>query len=207
MVHKVAILIMMTKCLGGIAMRCDQCGKELQEDETCPCRATKANSPRPPFPFWVIPGAVFTAITFGYIALKIAGCHYFLWVNILWPISTLLFFFMLARKTKHHRRSAKVIGIILAIILVFAAAGKDYLFKETVTENKMFVFVSDFFDQYVSTAWPYGPIIYKYQNFIWYGPSLGRWSDYYIYHKDNMTNEEFEYYVEDYAPDMPIITQ
>ena len=141
----------------------------------------------PSFPLWVIPGAVFTAITFGYIVLKIAGCHYFLWVHILWPISALLFFLMLARKNTPLGSTARVIGITLAIILTVAAAGKAVLFTESVSANKKIIFVAEFTDRFFLTiAGSAGPMIYEYQNFIWYGPSLGRWRDYYQDYREYM---------------------
>gem|GEM_PF-5994276 len=160
-------------------MRYDSFDNDLQEDKTCPCQSPEAKLPRPPFPLWVIPGAVFMAITLGYVALKIVGCHYFLWVHILWPISALLFFFMLAQKNTPFGSTARVIGITLAIILTIAAAGKAFFFIESVSFDKKYVFVSDIEDRYILGIIYAGPLVYEYQNFIWYGPLLDRWCEYF----------------------------
>jgi len=163
-------------------MRFDHCGKELQKDKTCPCQSPEAKLPRPSFPLWVIPGTVCAVIAFGYVALKIAGYNYFLWVHVVWLASAIAFFNLLMREIKHNRHTFKVIGIIILIVLILAIASRALLYSESDIYDKEYVFVSDIVEGFFLTDPIYvGKLVYDYQNFIWYGPLLGRTADFRIF--------------------------
>jgi hypothetical protein len=165
-------------------MLCDYCGKELQENETCACQLPAEKARCSSFPLWMIPGVTCAVITLGYVALKLAGCNYFLWVHVIWSILAAVFFYLGMRNIKYKRRAFKKTGIILLTILILATAGKAYFFIEYVSYNNEHVYVSDIVDRYFFTEPVHvGALVYKYQNFVWYGPLLGRWSeifDYYV---------------------------
>jgi len=191
-------------------MFCDRCGKKLQENEMCVCRLPEEKAKLFPLPPWLIPGVICAVIALGYVVLKIAGCNYFLWVYIVWLISAIAFFYLLMRKIKHNRCLFKVVGLIILTVLVFATAGKAFLYIEflnldsyieyvcysnnieyscyndyieSVSINNNYVFVSDIVDRYYLPELGYvGALAYEYQNSVWYGPLFCRWRDFFDYY-------------------------
>lgn len=166
-------------------MYCEHCGKDLQEDEKCVCRLSEEKVPLSPFPLWLIPGAICSVIALGYVALKIVGCNYFLWVHIVWLISAAVFFYLLMRKIKHNKRTIKIVGILLLTVSILAVAGRAFFNMERVIYyNNEYVFVSDIVDRYFLGVTYTGPLIYEYRNFIWYGPLCDRWGPSFYYNLD-----------------------